>query len=98
MGRTVNQKASASRELFTRGNQVAWMAEMPASPAKQLAVFNIGDAGMEQIQVNWADLGLPRNCMVRDLWEKKDLGTVTGGQIFPVAPHASAFFKISVAP
>jgi hypothetical protein len=90
----VNQKAGASHELFTRGNQVAWIAELPGSPAKYLAVFNIGDAGVERIQVNWAELGLPRTCVVRDLWERKDLGTVTDGRAFPIAPHASAFFKI----
>jgi hypothetical protein len=93
----VDQKASASKELFTRGNQVAWVAEMPGSTAKYLAVFNIGDAGEEQIEVNWSDIGLSPDCSVRDLWAKKDLGTVTGGQSFQVAPHASAFYKITPA-
>ncbi len=93
----VDQKASASREVFTRGNQVAWIAELPGSPAKYVAVFNIGDGREEQIPVNWSDLGLPPDCSVRDLWEKKDLGTVAGGQTFQIAPHASAFYKITPA-
>ena len=91
----VNQKASASKELFTRGNQVAWIAELPESPAKYLAVFNIGDGAEEQITVNWSELGLAPNCAVRDLWAKKDLGTVAGGQTFKVAPHSSGFYKIT---
>jgi alpha-galactosidase len=94
---TVNQKASASKELFTRENQVAWVAELPGSPAKYLAVFNVGDGGDEQIRVSWSELGLSGNCVVRDLWAKKDLGTVAGGRTFPVAPHASAFYRISPA-
>ena len=93
----VNQKASASKELFTRDNQVAWVAELPGSPAKYLAVFNIGDGTEERIKVNWSDIGLSQECAVRDLWEKKDLGTVAGGQTFQVAPHASAFYKITPA-
>jgi alpha-galactosidase len=93
----VDQKASASKELFTRGNQVAWVAELPGSPAKYLAVFNTGDDGEEQIKVKWSDLGLSQDCAVRDLWEKKDLGTMTGGQTFKVAPHASAFYRITPA-
>ena len=94
---SVNQKASASKELFTRENQVAWMAEIPGSKARYLAVFNIGDTAEEQIQVNWSDLGLPKDCTVRDLWEKKDLGAAAGGQTFKVAPHASAFYRITPA-
>jgi hypothetical protein len=91
----VNQKASKSKELFTKGNQVAWVAETAGSPAKYLAVFNTGDAAAESIRVNWADLGLPANCAVRDLWAKKDLGTVREGQTVKIAPHASAFYKLT---
>jgi hypothetical protein len=91
----VDQKATASKELFARENQVAWVAEIAGSPAKYLAVFNIGDGADENIQVKWADLGLPSNCRVRDLWAKKDLGAAADGQTFPVAPHAAMFLKIS---
>jgi hypothetical protein len=90
----VNQKAVASKELFSRGNQVAWVAEMAGSPAKYLAVFNIGDTD-EEIRVNWADLGLPSYCLVRDLWAAKDLGTAPDGKSFPLAAHAAAFVKVA---
>ena len=91
----VNQQAAASRELFTRGNQVAWIAGLPGSPAKYLAVFNIGDSAEEPIKVTWSELGLSGDCAVRDLWAKKELGTAAGGQTFHVAPHASAFYRIT---
>ena len=91
----VDQKASSSRELFARGNQVAWIAQLPGSAAKYLAVFNIGDGDDEQIEVKWSDLGLSGTCQVRDLWAKKDLGAAAGGQTFAVAPHASAFYKLT---
>jgi hypothetical protein len=93
----VNQKAVSSRELFTRGNQVAWIAELPGSTAKYLAIFNIGDAQGEDIKVNWSDLGLPANCSVRDLWAKKDVGSKEIGQTFRIAPHASALYRITPA-
>jgi hypothetical protein len=93
----VNQKAGSSKELFTHGDQVAWVAELPGSNAKYLAVFNTGDTAPEQIKVNWSDLGLSGDCTVRDLWAKKDAGKVSGGQTFTVPPHASAFYKITPA-
>jgi hypothetical protein len=91
----VNQKASRSRELFTRGDQVAWIAELPGAAAKYLAVFNTGDQAEVEIQVNWSELGLSGECAVRDLWARKDLGVAAGGRTFRVAPHASAFYRIT---
>ena len=90
----VNQKAAASKELFSRDNQVAWVAEIAGSPAKHLAVFNLGDAGEEEIGVKWSELGLPPNCTVHDLWTGKDIAAQEG-RTFKVGPHASAFFRVS---
>ena len=87
----VNQKATASKELFTRGDQIAWVA------GSYLAVFNIGDKGVEEIRVNWSELGLPKVCRLRDLWAQKDLGTVAEGQTFRVNPHGAAFYKLTPA-
>jgi alpha-galactosidase len=93
----VNQKATSSKELFTRGNQVAWVAEIAGSPAKYLAVFNTGDAGDEEIRINWSELGLPAKCAVRDLWARKDAGTVQDGQAFKAPQHGAAFYKLTPA-
>jgi hypothetical protein len=91
----VNQHATSSRQLFARGNQVVWVAEIAGSPAKYLAVFNIGDAGQQELRVNWSDLGLPAQCLLRDLWAKKDIGTVHAGRSFRLAPHAAAIYKLT---
>ena len=91
----VNQKASASKQLFAKDNQIAWVGELPGSPAKYLAVFNIGDTATEEIRVNWADVGVSKSCAVRDLWAKKDLGKVDEGRTFSVKPHAAGFYKLT---
>ncbi len=93
----VDQKASSSKQLFANGDQVAWVAELPGSKAKYVAVFNIGDTGNQQVRVNWSDLGLPAKCVVRDLWDHKDDGTVQDGRAFDVKPHASGFYRITPA-
>ena len=93
----VDQKATASKELFTKGNQVAWTGEIAGKPGKYLAVFNIGDAGDEEIAIRWADLGLGSNCTVRDLWAHKDLGAVRDGRSFTLAPHAAGLYRIVAA-
>jgi alpha-galactosidase len=91
----VNQKVQVSKQLFLRGEQVAWVAAVPDSPAKYLAVFNTGDSGEEKVNINWRDLGLPSTCSVRDLWSKHDLGAVRNGREFALQPHAAGFYKIA---
>ncbi len=95
----VDQKVAGSKQLFARGNQVAWVAETPswqpkAPGPRYLAVFNIGD-GAEDVKVRWTELSLPAKCVVRDLWQKADLGTVSEGRVFTLRPHASGLYKIT---
>ncbi len=90
----VNQHAASSRQLFTRDNQTAWLADVPGSNAKYLALFNSG-ATAESIPVTFGALGLPETCTVRDLWSHKDLGPAHSGRTFSIPPHASIFLKLS---
>jgi alpha-galactosidase len=91
----VNQRASHSQQLFAHGNQVSWVAELPGSSAKYLAVFNIGDSANEDVKVRWVDLELPGRCAVRDLWGRADLGTAIDGRTFTLKPHASGFYRVA---
>ncbi|MGA2324794.1 MAG: glycoside hydrolase family 27 protein [Bryobacteraceae bacterium] len=91
----VNQKATGSRELFSRGDQVAWVSDAPDRRSKYLAVFNVGDQGPADIRVNWSELGLPETCALRDLWERKQMGPVRGGHVFPVPSHGAGLYKLT---
>lgn len=60
---------------------------MPPAPAtNNLAVFNVGDQDEADVQVNWNDLKTAGPFPVRDLWERKDVGTFADG-------HASHQFR-----
>ena len=91
----VNQNVQQSKPLFSHDGQVAWIADVPNSSAKYLAVFYIGDAGEAKLHVQWSDLGLPAKCQVRDLWSRHDLGASQNGRDFVLKPHASGFYKIT---
>ena len=92
----VNQHAARTRQLFSHGDQTAWLAELPRSNAKVLALFNTGDAP-ESISVSLADLGLPATCAARDLWAHREIEVIHSGKTFSLAPHASIFLKLSPA-
>jgi hypothetical protein len=87
-----DQNATHSRQLFQRGDQIAWVSD--AAGAKYLAVFNVGEQAPLEIRVNWSELGLPATCALRDLWEKKDLGLVKDGYTFKIPPHGSGFYRV----
>jgi len=94
---SVNQHSTKSRQLFANGNQTAWIAEKQGSPERYVTVCNTGEVGPEEIRIDWGQLGLGKRATVRDLWAKRDLETVDGGQTFTVKPHASMFVKVSPA-
>ena len=41
---------------------------------------------------------MPQKCAVRELWRKEDLGNLEGRQVFKVAPHGSALYRLSPSP
>lgn len=92
----VNQKGSHGREIFSSGSQRVWVADGEDSGAKYVGVFNVGERDQD-IRIQWPELGLPQACVLRDLWDRRDLGEIRGGYTFHVAPHASGLYKLTPA-
>jgi len=101
----VNQRSENNRQLFrTEDGLIAWVADVPGSPDKYLALFNTRDAGKETprgatvpIPVRLTDLGFNGPVKVRDLWAKKDLDRVSG-EFAPEVPfHGARMFRLGPA-
>lgn len=90
----VNQHGSHSHQLWAKGNAVAWLSDTPDKRAKNLAVFNTGDADTSDIRVDWKDLGLSGAISIRDLWVHKSLGREPDGHTFSIRPHAAGLYRI----
>jgi hypothetical protein len=93
----VDQHGAHGGAFAEGGDSVVWAADAAAADEKYLAVFNVGDSGPVDIRVEWAALKLPERCLLRDLWERKDIGTLPAGYTFRVKPHASGIYKIKAA-
>jgi alpha-galactosidase len=92
----VNQTGRGGRELRSERGRMVWTAELPEAGARVAALFNLGDAGIQEIRVTFRELGLPgRAYLVRDLWKKKDLGLFTEAFTAKVNPHGAGMFRIS---
>jgi len=102
----VNQHSQNNRQLFrTDDGLVAWVADVPDSKDKYLAVFNTrdgakgGPAGATvPVPVKLGDIGFTASVKVRDLWAHKDLSPVKGDFAPEVPFHGAALFRLSSAP
>jgi hypothetical protein len=93
----VDQGSTHNRELFAHGDHIAWAADIPGTDERYLAVFNLGDGAPAVVDVLWNDLGLKGKCAVRDLWEKKNLGTVENHFTPKVEAHGAGLYRIKPA-
>jgi hypothetical protein len=93
----VDQHGTHGRAFAEGGDSVIWTAEAPEPNARYVAVFNVGDREAIDIQLKWGALGLPKTCVLRDLWERKDIGAIADGYTWHVAPHASGLYKVTAA-
>jgi hypothetical protein len=96
----VNQRSLNNRQLFrTEDGSIAWVADVPNSKDKYLAVFNTREdaSTVQSIPVELALMGYTQPVRVRDLWNHKDLGAFQT-TFSPVIPaHGSGLYRLSVS-
>jgi len=98
----VNQDSRGNRQLFSKDGFVAWVADLPNSPDKYLALFNTRNApagaaagSRAEVRVMLTDLGFCGGCRIRDLWQKADLGEFKG-EFAPEIPwHGAGLYRVS---
>ncbi len=97
----VNQHSTRNHELFHTHGLVAWVADVPDSSDKYVALFNTQDAQpgatSARVTVEFAQLGLTGNCRVRALWEQKDLGSFQGRFSAQLPSHGAGLYRLTGA-
>ena len=98
----VDQQSNANRQLFRRNGLAAWVADVPGSMDKYLAVFNTRDkpdaqdagAGVK-VPVKLAELGQSGACRVRDLWKNADIGTFKEEFAPQINWHGAGLYRVT---
>jgi len=94
----VDQDSSGNKQLFSKDGQIAWVADVPDSKDKYVALFNSNDAPAGQadaeVPLELAALGFDGECQVRDLWQKKNLGSVKGSFAPKIPWHGAGLYRI----
>ncbi len=76
------------------GAEEVWARPL-AGGAMAVILFNRGDAPV-RIQVGWTELGWPaRGVAVRDLWQKRDMGSWPASYSAEVAPHGVVMLRLN---
>jgi hypothetical protein len=100
----VDQTSSAGRQLFNHDRLIGWVADVPGSADKYVALFNARDRSLPgagpgrpglPVVLQWAELGFKDPCRVRDLWQRKNLGEVAGKFAPVIAWHGAGLYRIS---
>ena len=102
----VNQNSSNNRELFQRDGFFGWVADVPDSKDKYVALFNTRATPGEltadfaadtaaAVPVTFSELGFSGGCNVRDLWRQKDLGTFKTEFAPVINAHGGRLYRIS---
>jgi hypothetical protein len=79
---------------------MAWVADVPGSKDKYVALFNLRDKGNSvdpgiPVTIRLGDIGFAGSCRVRDLWQGKDLGT-SADAFSPLIPwHGAGLYRVS---
>ncbi len=90
----VNQHSTGNKPVVS-GKTPVWMAEVPESPIRYVAVFNRNEASAD-VTINFSDLGITApDDTLRDLWEKKDVGVFSGSYKVTLAPHQSKLYRLT---
>ena len=90
----VNQRSSGNRELFRRDDIRVWIATAEDGRSRYVACFNLSDAASATVRLPFAELLLPDECHVRDLWARQDMGSVTDFFSVETPPHGARLLKI----
>jgi alpha-galactosidase len=83
------------RRVKEKGDLDVWARQLKDG-SRAVVLFNRGSAETE-MSVSWEELGYPAHltAQVRDLWQKKDLGKVSGGFSAKVASHGVVMVKVT---
>jgi len=92
----VDQHSTNNRQLFSKDSTVAWIADgmNENSAAKYIALFNTG-IKTRDVSVDFEQLKISGEIIVRDLWVKKDIGKLKEIKA-SIGSHGAVLYKLLI--
>ena len=99
----VDQASTGNRELFRRDGFYGWVADVPNSADKYLAIFNTRQKPADSaetsanVPVKLSELGFNGVVSIRNLWTHQDLGPATNDFAPAINFHGAGLYRVSPA-
>ncbi len=90
----VNQHSVDNRQVIKHNDSAIWVAKDPKNGDTFLAIFNLSEKP-KNLSFTLEVEGLRGKYNVRDLWEKKNLGIISGELTTDVDNHGAKIFRLS---
>ena len=90
----VNQKGENPRQLYKKDGSMVWISNEQGTKDLYVALFNIGEDAHE-VSIDFSSIGLKGKVGIRDLWQKKDLGSFKKGYKKMINAHGAVLLKIN---
>jgi|JFJP01.1.fsa_nt_gi hypothetical protein len=90
----VNQQSYGAKQFYRKDDKVVWISRIPQSNDLYMAFFNLNDH-RKTVDVNFQELGIKKECKIRSLWDKKDVGNFKKSFSAEINPHGAAIYRIS---
>ncbi len=88
----VDQNSANNRQL-TGGTRQVWVADVPNSDHRYVALFN-RESATASVSLNLADLGIG-SATVTDLWSGASLGTLSGTLTRSLPAHGAGLYRLA---
>src|ERR1700682_804802 len=88
-----DKKGEQGHRVWDEGPLEIWVKPL-SDGSKAMGCFNRGESELK-ITVNFKQIGAPASAKLRDLWQRKDLGTVQNAYTADVPTHGVVLLKVS---
>ena len=88
-----DKKGEQGHRVWDEGPLEIWVKPL-SDGSKAVGLFNRGESELK-ITVNFKQIGAPASAKLRDLWQRKDLGTVQNAYTADVPTHGVVLLKVS---
>jgi len=90
----VNQASSGNMPHFVEDGMRVWTARPAIGGGRYVALFNT-TAKEREVGIDFRWLGISSQVRVRDLWERRDIGTANGRFAAILPPHGAGLYRLS---
>ena len=90
----VNQASTDNQPHFVEDGMRVWTARPKSGGGRYLALFNTTDKERE-VGVDFRWIGVPSTVRVRDVWERKDIGTASRGFATTLPAHGAGLYRLT---